>query len=268
MRMIGPGRALFGAGMAGLGVLSLIYGDFALNWQPVPQGLPWRELLARVSGAILLAGGAGLAFRRSAGAAALGLTLYLSTWVLLLQAPRVAAHPANVAAWLGLAESMTLTLGGFVLFAMLAERAGGAPARAAKPEQSLPTARVLFALCCLVFGLSHFIYPVETAAMIPAWLPGRLVLAGFTGAAHAAAGLGLLLGLFPRLAATLEAAMMSSFVVLVHLTGVVADPGSRLQWTMIFVALALSGAAWAVAGSLTEASWGWSRRPAVRTQPA
>lgn len=267
MRMIKPGRALFGVGMAGLGVLSLIYGDFALNWQPVPQGIPWRELLARVSGGILLAGGAGLAFRRSAMAAALALAVYLSSWVLLLQAPRAAAAPTNVGAWLGVAESLTLTLGGFALFAMMAERDGRAPARLAKAEQSLPLVRFLFAVCCLIFGLSHFVYPTETASMIPAWLPARVVLAGLTGAAHTAAGLGLLLGLFPRLAATLEAAMMTSFVVLVHLAGVLADPTSRLQWTMIFVAMALSGAAWAIAGSLAEEPWGWSRRAAPAIQP-
>src|SRR5262245_56356582 len=47
------GRALFAGSLAGLGVLSLLSGDFALNWQPVPPWFPFREYVARVSGLVL-----------------------------------------------------------------------------------------------------------------------------------------------------------------------------------------------------------------------
>jgi hypothetical protein len=35
MRVIGPGHLLFALGLAGIGVLSIISGDFAYTWQPV-----------------------------------------------------------------------------------------------------------------------------------------------------------------------------------------------------------------------------------------
>ncbi len=41
-----PALTFFAAGLIGLGVLALIYGDFALVWQPVPAGLPGRTALA------------------------------------------------------------------------------------------------------------------------------------------------------------------------------------------------------------------------------
>lgn len=254
MQGIGPGRTLMALGMAGLGVLSLIYGDFALQWQAVPQGIPWRETLARLSGVTLLALGAGLVWGRSARPAALGLTLFLLTWVLGHLA-RVAAQPLNVGEWLGVAESSALICGAWIVYASLARR-----------EASIPAARLVFGVCCVVFGLSHLVYLAFTASMIPAWMPGRLGLAAFTGAAHMAAGLAIITGVVARLAAVLEAVMMTSFIVLVHLTGVAAEPASRLQWTMVFVALALSGAAWAVAGSMAEAPWGLVRGP--RAAPA
>jgi len=84
----------------------------------------------------------------------------------------------------------------------------------------------------------------------PAWLPYRLSFAYLTGAGHFAAGLAMLSGIIPPLAATLEASMITSFVLLVHIPGVRAEPHSRLQWTMLSVASALAGAAWLMAVSL------------------
>jgi hypothetical protein len=41
-----PARPLFAIGMIGLGVLALIYGDFAMGWQPVARWVPGRTALA------------------------------------------------------------------------------------------------------------------------------------------------------------------------------------------------------------------------------
>jgi uncharacterized membrane protein len=122
-------------------------------------------------------------------------------------------------------------------------------------------ARFLFAVSCLELGLSHFVYAEGTASMVPAWLPDRLGFAYLTGAGHFAAGVAILFAIFPRLAATMEAIMISLFVLLVHLPGVASEPASRLKWTMLFVATALAGSAWAIARSLRDASWGWARTP-------
>jgi len=94
--------------------------------------------------------------------------------------------------------------------------------------------------------------------MVPSWLPYRLGFAYLTGAGHLTAGLALLLGIVPALAATLEASMITSFVLLLHMPGVFSEPHSRLQWTMLSVASAHAGAAWLIAGSI--------RRPIRRAQ--
>ena len=54
-------------------------------------------------------------------------------------------------------------------------------------------------------------------------------------------------GIRVRVAATIEALMMSSFVLLVHITGVAAAPHDRLQLTMLGMAGLLTAAAWLVA---------------------
>ncbi len=257
MRITALGHVLFAIGLAGLGVLSLGSGDFAYTWQPVPAWVAYREALAYVSGLLLLGTGIGLLVKRIARPSTLMMTIYLGTWVLLLQSPRVAHAPANVGMWLGLSENLVLVCGGWILFLSLAgSEYNLRPKFLADPR----VPRFLFGFSCVVLGLSHFVYADATAGMVPAWLPDRVGFAYLTGAGHFAAGLAILFAVVPRLAATLEAGMISLFVLMVHIPGVSSQPASRLQWTMLFVASAQAGAAWLVAGSLRASSWGWTRR--------
>jgi uncharacterized membrane protein len=259
MRVAGTGHLLFALGLAGLGVLSLVSSDFPYTWEPVPTWVPWREILAQLSGAILLAGGIGLLIKRIASPAAFALAIFLLGWVLVLQAPRAAQAPANVGMWLGVAESTLLFTGGWILFAFLATPRMRIRVAYLTSDRGLHLARICFGVACLLFGLSHFVYGPGTASMIPAWLPAHLGLAYFTGACHFAAGLAILFAVLPRLAATMEACMISLFVVLIHIPGAIREPASRMQWTMVSVATALAGAVWIISSSLRETSWGWSR---------
>jgi hypothetical protein len=54
--------------------------------------------------------------------------------------------------------------------------------------------------------------------------------------------------------------MITLFVLLVHIPAAVADPKSRLNWTMVFVATLFAGAMWNAARSLQSAPWGWTRK--------
>src|SRR4029077_16348125 len=118
----------------------------------------------------------------------------------------------------------------------------------------LRIARYLFAIALLPVGLSHFMYAPQTVALVPAWLPFRLGWAYLGAAGHTAAGLGVLFGVLPELAATLEAAMIGMFTLLVWAPGVVAAPEDRLQWTAFTISYTIAAAAWVVAASLSRAS--------------
>jgi hypothetical protein len=115
-----PTRILFATGMIALGILGLAYGDFALQWQPVPAWLPWRGAFAYASAIIMLAGGIGLLFRRTAAISVRILLPYLLLWV-LLKVPAVVMVPEMEATWLGLGEIVVLLAGGWVFFARLAD---------------------------------------------------------------------------------------------------------------------------------------------------
>jgi len=241
------GHILFAIGLMGLGVLSLGSGDFAYTWQPVPQWVIWRASLARLSGLLLCATGIALLIRRAVHYSAILVSLYLALVRFALHLPYVLFRLTDLGRWLGLGESLTLVCGGWILVLAFSRHDSVTPV-ALWSNPRLP--QFLYAGACVVFGVSHFVYADTTAGMVPAWLPFRVGVAYLTGAGHFAAGLAILFGIIPKLAATLEASMITSFVLLVHIPGVLSYPHSRLQWTMLRVASALAGAAWLVAGSL------------------
>ena len=225
-------------GLGALGALSVASSDFAFQWQPVPASLPARDALALTVGLLEVVAALLLAFPRLRTAGAWLAAALLLGWT-ALHVPAVARRPASIADWLGLAETAAMASAALML-------AAGQAGIAAEEAIRRGGMRV-FGLCAIVFGLAHFAYADFTAAMIPAWLPQRVAFAWLTGAAHALAGAAIALGVRRTLAAALEALMMASFVVLVHLPRVLAHPDSRMEWTMLCVALVLAACAGLVA---------------------
>jgi len=255
MRISGFGHALFGIAVAGLAIISLVYGDFAPIWEPFPAFHPRWEIWAYGFGAILLAASAGLFFARTALASTAVIEVYASVWA-VARARALVLKPLIIGTWYGFSEALGPLLGAWILYAVLRRQYDAPAATVMTGDRALHVARVLFGAACLGYGAAHFAYATYTAAMVPAWLPGRTGLAYLTGAAHAAAGFGLLVGVLPRLAATLEAVMMSAFGVLVWLPSFFAQPKpewaptAQIQWSETFVTFLLAASAWIVAASL------------------
>jgi uncharacterized membrane protein len=232
--------------MIGLGILALVYGDFALVWQPVATWVPGRTALAYASGLIMLLGGIGLLFKATAEWSVRILFPYLIVW-LLLKVPALVVAPQMEAVWLGFGEIAVLFAGGWVLFAALAGLREGSALTFATGDKAIRIARVLFAVSLIPIGLSHLMYVKQTADLVPAWLPLRTGWAYLTGIGQIACGIGVLFSIYPRLAATSEAGMLSLFTILVWGPAILAAPRTRLPWTAFFISWAITAAAWLVA---------------------
>lgn len=241
-----PALTAFAVGMIGLGILALVYGDFAMVWQPVAPWVPGRTILAYGSGVVMLLGGIGLLSRGTAAWSVCILFPYLIVWA-LLKVPALFVAPKVEAVWLGIGELTVLLSGGWVLFAKLAGPREGSLLTFLTGEKGVRLARLLFAVSLIPIGLSHIVYVHATMDLVPAWLPYRMGWAYLTGAGHIAAGLGVLFSIFPRAAATAEAAMIGVFTILVWGPAIVAAPHTRLNWTAFFISWAIAAAAWVVA---------------------
>ncbi len=245
-RKLQPALTLFALGMIGLGVLALVVGDFAMGWQPVAAWVPGRTALAYLSGVIMLVGGVGLLFEATAKWAVRVLFPYLIVWV-LLKVPAVVVAWRIEGVWLGIGEVAMLMAGGWVLFARLDGAAPDSWLGFAVGDRGVQLARIVFGLAVVPVGLSHLIYTPQTVGFVPAWLPYRIGWAYLTGAGQMACGLGILFGMWRRVAAWAEAGMVTLFTLLIWLPAVAMKPTTRLPWTGMWISWAIGAAAWVLA---------------------
>jgi uncharacterized membrane protein len=245
------GRNILGLGIVAIALVCLAWADFVPG-QPVPKDFPARTAFAYAAGLVMLAGGLGLEWRRSAAWAAAALTAYFGLVVVVLMWGHSAfKNYAVYGLYSNIAEQLALAASALIVYAATA---GIDDARAARLIQA---GRIAFGVCAVLFGGAHFVYMNLTAPLVPHWLPPSQEFWGYaTGVAHIAAGVAILSGFQARLAAILLTAMYASFTPLVHIPMLLADPSSRFEWSENALNLALVGAAWVVADSLAR-----SRRP-------
>jgi len=250
-----PALTLFAIGLIGMGALALIYGDFAMGWQPVAPWFPARTELAYGSGVLMLLCGLGLFFRKTTAWALRIILPYLVIWQ-MLKFPALVVAPKIEGVYLGFGELAVLLAGGWTLFARLGETnetgfawAGG--------DRAVRAARYYFAVWIIPIGQSHMLYLKPTLDLIPPWLPGKVFWAYLTGIGQIASGLGVLFGVLPRIAAFAEAIQISLYTLLIWLPAILlanrnlgpsfAHADRRLSFTAFFISWIIAAAAWAVA---------------------
>jgi uncharacterized membrane protein len=254
MRIIRVGQGLLAIGSAGLAIVTLTCGDFALLGHSLPEWLPWREVWVYGCALPVLAASVGLCFSGTALISALTIGAYHAVWAVTC-IPNILSNPFSVGAWYGFCEAMTLLVGAWILYALLRWQSRGLEMPRAG-GRAVRVAQVVFCLTCVFYGWSHFAYAQYTASMVPVWLPNRLGLAYVTGLGHIAAGVGIAVGILPSLAASLEATMMSLFGLLVWVPSFFAQPRPewatvpQSQWSELVLTVLLAASAWIVSGSV------------------
>jgi uncharacterized membrane protein len=260
--LFGIGLIAFSSAMIGLGVLSVIFRDFAYNWQPVPAFHPGRDVLALLCGLFMITAAMALLVRGTAPFASRAFFPFLIAW-LLLKVPAVVAAPHVEGVWVGFGEVGMLLAGGWVLFGQLSGLAQTGRFSRATGQRGMRMAQILFGLAVLPVALGHLFYPQVTTSLVPSYLPFRTELAYLTGVGQIACGLALLLGVLSRAAAVTEGIMVALFALLVWGPGswIAATPrmagapaGPRFALTAFLITCAVSGAAFLIAACCAEAA--------------
>lgn len=234
-RMASVGRTLFCFALIGFGGIGLFFADTPVQWPPPPDLSAIRAPLGIVTALLLAAAGVGLQLARTQRISSyLGAVAFL-LWAAFLHGPKLPG------AWHAVAECVALAVGALACL----------PRRTARSFDL--SVRYPFGLCLIAFGAAHFVYSKFTIAWAPDWIPpGPAFWVYATGAGLVAAGVSLLTNLLSRVAATLVGVTFSSFVLFVHVPRVSADLHNRLEWTVLCVACALTGAAWVIAGAMEQ----------------
>jgi uncharacterized membrane protein len=116
---------------------------------------------------------------------------------------------------------------------------------------------LFFAIPMAVFAADHFISPQIVAAIVPSWIPGHLFWVYFVGVALFAAALSIVTRKHSVLAATLLSAMLFSFVLLIHVPNLAANPRNRFALAVLLRDSSFSAGALACAVVQAE---GWPKR--------
>src|SRR5580698_9277143 len=251
MRIASVGHGVFAAVMIAIGVIGLFKPEYAAIWDGIPKALPGRELLPYLSALVALACGIGLLWPRTAALAARVLLAYLLLWMLIFKGRYILLAPTEEGSYQSAGENAVIVAGAWVLYAWLANDWDKKRLGFAVGEKGVRIAHVFYGLAMIAFGLSHFFYLQLTAPLIPAWLLWPVFWAYFTGTAYLLAGAAVLTGIWARLAATLAAVQMASFLLLVWLPILLAGKMSDFNWGEIVVNFALVAGGWVISESYT-----------------
>lgn len=212
-----------------------------------PPWLPGHPVSAGIVGALLMAAGIGLVVGGRSRALPAALAVMLALYAFALYLPGMVQNIHAPGGWTNVAELLSLS---------------GALLAAARPLPGVDalydavigmTGRLLYGVPLLVFAAQHIIYAGFVSGIVPSWIPWHLFWTYFVAAVFIAAALSIVAGPMRWWAATLLGVQFLLWVPLVHIPLVLQRPASGNEWSSLFVAMAMWGGAWSIAGA--------SRRP-------
>lgn len=157
----------------------------------IPKWMPARLFLAYFVGVAHLAAASSFVARRYIRWSSLCLAIMFGLFVLLMDLPSAAAHPAVRMAWSLAARETTFALGALALFVSATREEHPWSAKVMATIIRISTASVL-----IFYGIEHFIRPdlspgVPSSAPTASWVPMPLAIAYATGALLIAFGLAM-----------------------------------------------------------------------------
>jgi uncharacterized membrane protein len=242
------GRLFFAIAMVFFGVEFFIFVS-SMNG-PLP-GPPWSRGVMFLDwlacGGFVLAG-VSIATGRMARLVAMVLGVVLLLYALFRYVPVLVTRLHDPGPWTVVFEILAMVGGAWVLAASFPADGRGSASWDNMVWRLADVGRFLFAISLVVFAVQHFMYARFVATLVPAWIPARLFWAYFTGIAFVAAAVSIATKRMLRMAAMLLGTMFFLWVVLLHIPRVAGAIRNGNEVTSLFVAVAMCGLSFALAG--------------------
>ena len=211
----------------------------------VPSWIPAHVFWVYLVGVGFLCAALGIAVLVQArlAAALVGMTMFI--FVLVMDAPAVAANPHNRFFW-ALALRQLAFSGGAFAFAI-------SPSSARTRAPSFP--RFFVGIPSVFYGVEHLLHPayvpgIPLQRLAPEWIHGRMFLSYFVGVVLILAGVCLLTNTKPRTAATFLGFTILLTVFWIYLPMLLAAPRDVAALNFFFDTLMFSGAILLLADAL------------------
>ncbi|MGA7080238.1 MAG: hypothetical protein WBQ43_13900 [Terriglobales bacterium] len=254
-KVVALSNLCFAAPLAVFGALHL--SDVGSVLPIVPSYMPWRLFWAYFFGFALLAASLSIATKIQVRWSGLLFGVAMFSFVAMLMIPGVIASPRDRFAWTLVFRESSFGGGGW----MLAGNALREQGRGKSGSRLITVGRLLVGIAATFYGVEHFLHPanvpgVPLEKLMPAWIPGHLLISYLTGAILLVAGTSIVLGKKTRMAATYLGTWMVLLVLFIYgpiLIASLGNPGTDIKVEGInyfFDTLLFGGAILALASAM------------------
>ncbi len=217
----------FAIPLAVFGALHLASAPFLVPM--VPSYMPWRLFWAYFFGFALLAASLSIATKIQVRWSGLLFGVAMFLFVVMLDIPGSLANPRDRFGWTLALREMAFGGGGWILAGnAMGGKCGG---------RLITVGRIVVGIATIFFGIETFLHPlgrpgIPLEQLMPAWIPGRLLIGYLTGAILLVAGVSILLAKKTRMAATYLGTWIVLLVVFIYgpiLIVSLADPSTSVK---------------------------------------
>ncbi len=197
----------------------------------VPAYMPWRLFWAYFVGFALLAASLSIATKIQVRWSGLLFGCMMFLFVAMMDLPATLAEPHNRINWVLLSRELSFGAGGWIL-------AGHALAtKDGLGSKLIAVSHIVIGMTAILYGVEHFLHPVNVPGVplekvMPAWIPGRLLIGYLTGSILLVAGISILLAKKTRTAATYLGAWILVLVLFIYgpiLIAALAEPSTAVK---------------------------------------
>jgi uncharacterized membrane protein len=200
-KVVALSNLCFAAPLAVFGALHLAAAKGLMTM--VPSYMPWPLFWAYFFGFALLAASLSISTKILVRWSGLLFGIAMFCFVAMMDIPGSLANPRDRFGWTLALREMTFGAGGWIL----AGNAMREQSRGQIGSKLITLGRVIVGITAMFYGVEHFLHPanvpgVPLEKLLPAWIPGHMLISYLTGTILFVAGACILLAQKTRMAAT------------------------------------------------------------------